>query len=259
MITIGAKYESGNRLLDVLSLAERTDVTSTMEIVDLEANMITHAPGASYDWVVFPIDAVLSVVTTLENGEMAEVGTIGNEGASGVEIAFGAPVLRTTVCQVEGRVARVSTMEFLDAVNRLAGFDALIRSTEKARLFFMEQMIVCNAVHQLEQRCARWLLMVADRASREEYELTHVFLSVMLGVRRATVSEAAKRLSDAKAISYSRGRVRILNRPKLESFVCECYETTNKIFDAALNTWGRQLKAQTLRTHAALSATASAS
>jgi hypothetical protein len=75
-------YTGGNRLLDALSRLERADVARALEVVDLEAETTTHAPGASYDWVVFPIDAVLSVVTTLANGEMAEVGTVGNEGAS---------------------------------------------------------------------------------------------------------------------------------------------------------------------------------
>ncbi|MEA2786842.1 MAG: hypothetical protein QOF71_2946 [Candidatus Eremiobacteraeota bacterium] len=231
-------YEGGNRLLDAIPSDERAEVVGAVEVVGIESATVTHAPDVSYDWVVFPIDAVLSVVTTLADGETAEVGTIGNEGASGAEIAFGAPVLRKTICQVEGRIARMSTMAFLDAVDRSAGLDALIRSTEKARMFFVEQMIVCNTVHKLEQRCARWLLLVADRASREEYRLTHDFLSIMLGVRRATVSDAAKSLHDAGAIEYARGRVRIVDRAILESEACECYKLAARVFDAALDTWG---------------------
>jgi DNA-binding transcriptional regulator YhcF (GntR family) len=238
---IGRTYEGGNRLLDALPSAERADIVPSLEVVDLAAGITTHAPDASYDWVVFPIDAVLSVITTLEDGETAEVGTVGNEGASGVEIAFGAPVLRTTICQVEGSVARMRTTAFLDAIDRHAGLDALVRSTEKGRMFFVEQMIVCNTVHSLQQRCARWLLLVADRASREEYQLTHEFLSIMLGVRRATVSEAAKHLHDAGAIEYTRGHVRIVNRPVLESLACECYQATVRVFDDALESWGQAL------------------
>jgi hypothetical protein len=231
-------YEGGNRLLDGIPSDERAAVVRTVEVVSLASSTVTHAPDVAYDWVVFPIDAVLSVVTTLANGETAEVGTVGNEGASGAEIAFGAPVLRKTICQVEGRIGRMPTAAFLDAVDRSAGLDALIRSTEKARMFFVEQMIVCNTVHKLEQRCARWLLLVADRASREEYRLTHDFLSIMLGVRRATVSEAAKSLHDAGAIQYVRGRVRIVDRAILESQSCECYKLAARVFDAALDTWG---------------------
>ncbi|HEV2740308.1 MAG TPA: Crp/Fnr family transcriptional regulator [Candidatus Elarobacter sp.] len=231
-------YEGGNRLLDAIPSDERAEVVRPVEVVGLDSGTVTHAPDVAYDWVVFPIDAVLSVVTTLSDGETAEVGTVGNEGASGAEIAFGAPVLRKTICQVEGRIARMPTLAFLDAVDRSAGLDALIRSTEKARMFFVEQMIVCNTVHKLEQRCARWLLLVADRAAREEYRLTHDFLSIMLGVRRATVSEAAKSLHDAGAIEYARGRVRILDRAILESQSCECYKLAARVFDAALDTWG---------------------
>jgi hypothetical protein len=238
---LGRIYEGGNRLLDALPVAEQADIAPALEVVDLAAGVTTHAPDASYDWVVFPIDAVLSVITTLVDGETAEVGTVGNEGASGVEIAFGAPVLRTTICQVYGRIARMRTTAFLDAIDRNAGLDALIRSTEKGRMFFVEQMIVCNTVHSLQQRCARWLLLVADRASREEYQLTHEFLSIMLGVRRASVSEAAKHLHDAGAIEYTRGHVHIVNRPVLESLACECYQATVRVFDDALESWGRTL------------------
>jgi hypothetical protein len=238
---LGRTYEGGNRLLDVLPVAELADIAPALEVVDLAAGVTTHAPDASYDWVVFPIDAVLSVVTTLVDGDTAEVGTVGNEGASGVEIAFGAPVLRTTICEVDGSVARMRTTAFLDAIERNAGLDALIRSTEKGRMFFLEQMIVCNTVHSLQQRCARWLLLVADRTSREEYQLTQEFLSIMLGVRRATVSDAAKHLHDAGAIEYTRGRVHIVNRPVLESLACECYQATVRVFDDALQRWGRTL------------------
>jgi Crp-like helix-turn-helix domain len=240
----GRAYEGGNRLLDALSGDERADVIRSVEVIDLESAVVTHAPNASYDWVVFPTDAVLSVVAALAGGEMAEVGTVGNEGASGVEIAFGAPVLRTTICQLAGRVGRMRTTAFLDAIDRNPGLDALVRSTEKARMFFVEQMIVCNTVHPLQQRCARWLLLVADRATREEYQLTHDFLSVMLGVRRATVSDAAQHLQDAGAIAYARGHVRIINRPVLESLACECYKAAVEVFDAALETWGQRLSAR---------------
>lgn len=234
-------YEGGNRLLDALPSDERAAIAVATEVVVLESGTVTHAPDVSYDWVVFPIDAVLSVVTMLEDGETAEVGTVGNEGASGVEIAFGAPVLRKTICQVEGRIARMRTTAFLDAVNRSAHLDALVRSTEKARMFFVEQMIVCNTMHKLEQRCARWLLLVADRAARDEYRLTHDFLSIMLGVRRATVTDAAKSLHESGAIEYIRGRVRILDRATLESQSCECYKLAAGVFDDALDSWGAAL------------------
>ena len=241
MSKFAAAYRGGNRLIDALSVEERADVAPDLEVIHLEAAVVTHAPTAPYDWVVFPIDAVLSVVATLSDGDTAEVGTVGNEGASGVEIAFGAPVLRTTICQLAGAVARMRTTAFLDLIDRNPGLDALVRSTEKARMFFVEQMIVCNTVHPLQQRCARWLLLVADRAAREEYELTHDFLSVMLGVRRATVSEAAKHLQDAGAIQYARGHVKIVDRPALEALSCECYKSAVRVFDDALDTWGHVL------------------
>jgi CRP-like cAMP-binding protein len=235
------KYDSGNRLLDALPLEERNDLLGQLDVVTLKSGEVTHTPGESYDWVLFPVDAVLSVVTTLAQGETCEIGTVGNEGISGVEVAFGAPVLRTTMCQVPGRAARIRTPEFLEAIERNPGLDALVRSAEKARMFFVEQMVVCNTIHTLEKRFARWLLLMDDRANRDEYPITHDFLSIMLGVRRPTVTEAAMHMQDAGAIAYVRGRVRIVDRPLLESRSCECYAATTEVFDAAIGTWGRIL------------------
>ncbi|HEY0393571.1 MAG TPA: Crp/Fnr family transcriptional regulator [Candidatus Elarobacter sp.] len=237
-------YAGGNRLLDALPAAERAAVARHIDVVAIDSGVTTHEPGTSYEWVAFPIDAVLSVVTTLANGDTAEVGTIGNEGASGVEIAFGAPVLRTTICQVGGEIGRLRTTDFLTAIAANPTLDALIRATEKARAFFTEQMIVCNTMHAVEQRLSRWLLAVADRTSRNEYNLTQEFLAIMLGVRRATVTVAAQQLHEAGAISYARGVVEIVDRRTLESTACECYAETARIFDAALTSWRPRLIAE---------------
>jgi hypothetical protein len=238
-------YAGGNRLIDALGADERSDLLNVAEVIQLASGDVTQDPGGSYDYVIFPIDAILSVVTTLRNGTTCEIGMVGNEGASAAEIAFGAPILRKTICQVPGRALRLTTTAFLRMIDRNPGLDALVRATEKARSFFNEQMIVCNTLHTIEQRCARWLLLMADTARRDDYLITHEFLSYMLGVRRASITDAAKSLSYAGAVEYRRGRMRIMDRPKLESMSCECYEEVTRIFTAALHSWGDTLARRT--------------
>ena len=228
-------YGGGNRLIDALPARERSDLVEACEVVTFVANQISQEPLMSGQFVYFPIDAVLSVVALLQDGRTCEIGVVGNEGASGVERAFGAEVLRTTFCQVPGTLLRAPTSGFLAAISRRGALNSLIRATEKARFFAAEQMIACNIMHSIEARLARWLLMLADRTNAEDYQITHEFLSFMLGVRRAGVTNAAMALSSAGIISYRRGHVRIVDRARLLSQSCECYRVIADAFDHALS------------------------
>ena len=210
---------------------------AALEVVELASGTVVQQPGDAIAWVGFPIDAALSVVVTMENGQTCEVGTIGREGATGVEVAFGTPVLRTTICQVAGTMARMPTASFLDAIRRSPRLEGLVRATERARTFFIEQLSACNAVHSLPQRFARWMLMLSDCADRDSYPLTHEHASILLGVRRATVTNAAGELQRLGALDYRRGQVTIADRALLESVACNCYAETKEMFDEALHVW----------------------
>jgi CRP-like cAMP-binding protein len=106
-----------------------------------------------------------------------------------------------------------------------------MRQTVSATLFSAQQYAACNLKHTLLQRCARWLLMTADRAGGPEFVLTHEFLSIMLGVRRAGVSEAAGSLHSLGAVSYNRGKVTVLDAVLLEGASCECYRSCKTAFE----------------------------
>ena len=227
-------YEGGNRLLDALDPREREEIAAQVVVVGLASGAVTHDFGVPYNWVLFPIDAVLSVVAILNDGQGCEVGTIGNEGASGVAVAFGAHVLRSTICQVAGRAGRIRTEAFLSAFDRFPAFREIVLASEIARMFFIEQLVVCNTIHTIEKRCARWLLSLADRKAADTYALTHEYLSFMLGVRRPSVTLAERRLQELGAISYRHGVVRIIDRPLLESLACECYRTTADNFQRSI-------------------------
>jgi hypothetical protein len=228
-------YHRGNRLLDALDSVERDAIVSHVFVIELASGAVTHEYGVDDTWVYFPMDCVLSVVATLEDGQGCEVGTIGNEGASGIPIALGARVLRTTICQVAGRSGRIAIGAFGELFERFSLFRAIVFASEDARSFFVEQLVVCNTIHTIEKRCARWLLSLADRKESDTYELTHEYLSFMLGVRRPSVTLAERRLRELGAITYRYGIIRIVDRALLESLACECYRTAAENFRRSID------------------------
>lgn len=231
---IAASYERGNRVLDALSPASHAEIIPLLAMVRVAPSDVIDDPGRTRHFVDFPIDAVLSIVADTHGGDMCEVGTIGNEGVSGSEVAFGASVLRRIFCQVPGVTARIDANEFAAIVRADGGFASLIARVEHAQRYFIEQQCACNALHSVTERSARWFLLLHDRVGRDDFELTHEFLSVMLGVRRASVTEAAEAIAARGAIRYRRGRVSIVDRSVLEAMVCECYAVTTRAFDNAL-------------------------
>lgn len=229
----GATYCGGNRVLDALPAHERTNIAKSIRMQAFASGDIVQEPGGDVSYVDFPVDAVLSVVTRLLDGNTCEVGTIGNEGAAGIDVAFGATLLRTTVCQVEGQIARLPRRAFLQAVDASRTFDRLIGRISQAQRFFVEQQCACNAVHTVDKRCARWFMTLYARVNNTRFSITHEYLSVMLGVRRGTVSRAAMDLQRAGIITYKRGHVEVLSVSRLAAACCECYEATKNVFDSS--------------------------
>jgi CRP-like cAMP-binding protein len=181
------------------------------------------------DRVFFPVDAVVSVVTTLADGTSVEVGSIGSEGTTGIFAALGATsVPNATFCQVDGScfVMERSTFEgYLTSVGR---FREAMNQYIVGYVNVLAQLVACNRIHPLDARCARWLLMTHDRVGRSRFPLTQEFLAMMLGVRRSGVTLAASAFQDAGFITYSRGRMEILDRAGLEKEACECYAVTRR-------------------------------
>jgi CRP-like cAMP-binding protein len=230
-----AVYTSGNRLLDALLPPDRAGLAADLRIVTIEAHKYTHSAGEVVDYIDFPIDAVLSVVATLENGDTVEVGTVGSEGFVEADAALGSVLSqRTSFCQVRGTVGRMSIRRFEARMASSATFARLMRRNVRAALFSAQQFAACNVKHSILQRCARWLSMTQDRVGSPEFTLTHEFLSIMMGVRRASVSEAADALQTMGAITYRRGAVTVLDHDLLNGTACECYEACKLAFTVAL-------------------------
>jgi CRP-like cAMP-binding protein len=230
-------YSRGNNLLDALPSRERAGLGRDIEIVPLAARGLTHAAGTELSHVDFPIDAVLSVVTTLSSGDSVEVGTVGRESFVECDAALASSVAsRTSFCQVKGAVGRMSLARFQERMTTSAPFARLMLHNVRATLFSAQQFAACNVKHSVAQRCARWLAMTADRVGAPQFMLTHDFLAIMLGVRRAGVSEAADALHRAGAIEYRRGLVTVLDAKLLEAAACECYLACKEVFAASLIT-----------------------
>jgi CRP-like cAMP-binding protein len=227
-------YVRGNDLLDALSPADRDGLEDDLEIVVLAARDLTHAVGEAFEFVDFPIDAVLSVVATLESGDTIEVATIGREAFVEFDAALGSGVSqRTAFCQIAGTVARMPIHRFEHRMTTSAPFANTIRRNVRAALFSAQQLAACNAKHSILQRCARWLSMTEERVGREDFTLTHEFLAMMLGVRRAGVSEAAETLQRLGAIVYRHGSLNVRDSRLLNSIACECYQSCKLAFAAS--------------------------
>jgi hypothetical protein len=168
----------------------------------------------------------------MEDGQSVEGATVGIEGMSGLPVFLGdGTATYEVICQVAGSGARMAADRFRSAVQRCP---ALHQQLQRYALALMEQLIRtagCNRVHPIEERCARWLLMTADRVGSNEFTLTQEFLAAMLGVRRPSVTVAAGLLQAAELIRYRRGIVTIVDRERLEESACEDYRLTRAIFE----------------------------
>jgi CRP-like cAMP-binding protein len=234
--TLLSAYQGGNRLLDALGSAERDALLREARVEPIERRQPLMTPGSAPGDVVFPVSALISIVVVFETGETNEVGVVGSEGFVPVELVIGARIVqRSAFCQIAGEVVRIAAGPFRAAMEARGEIFGLVQRSVGARLFAAEQLVGCNITHTLRERCARWLLMTRDRVRRDEFPLTHDFLAMMLGVRRASVTEIAGELQDEGAIRYQRGLVTIVDEAKLMQRACECYAAITEEFERVLS------------------------
>jgi CRP-like cAMP-binding protein len=240
--TDGQDQSVENDLLAALPPADRDRIVPTLEVVPLTLKALVQKAGEPIRYIFFPAGGFLSVVTVLEDGAMVEVATVGREGAVGVTAALeGATAEAATIVQGETPSCyRMTADAFRREMDRRGAFYDLITRYAHAFVGFVMQSTACNAVHSVEQRLARWLLMAQDRMAANEFPLTQEFVAMMLGANRSTVTVVAGTLQKAGLITYHRGRVTILEREKLEQASCECYRVTTKLLKSVLSSARRQ-------------------
>jgi CRP-like cAMP-binding protein len=224
-----------NRLLAALPGEVYDHLVTSLELVLLTLKQILYQPNSAIPYVYFPLNMVTSLVTIMQDGQSVEVATIGNEGMVGVPVFLGAETISgEAFTQVPGEAVRMQAEVFRDEVTRTGPLQDLLLRYTQTLFTQIAQTVACNRLHSIEQRCARWLLMTQDRVRAAQFPLTQEFLSQMLGVRRAGVSEVASRLQAAQLIRYSRGVITILNRQALEAVSCECYAVIKQEYDRML-------------------------
>lgn len=223
---------SQNFLLAALPAGVFDRIRPVLDEIQLTLKDVLHKPGERATHVYFPGGGFCSVLTALADGSMVEVATIGREGMVGVSAILGGDGCdsSTTMVQADGHVCyRMSTGAFDAEMDRRGEFSAILGRYAQAFLGFVMQSTACNAMHSIEQRLARWLLMAHDRVERDEFPLTQEFVAMMLGATRPTVTVVAGTLQRAELIAYHRGRVTIVDRRRLERASCECYRTTTAL------------------------------
>jgi CRP-like cAMP-binding protein len=214
-----------NRLLSALAPREFKRLRKYLEPVSLSLGQVLHEPGKPMQYVYFPYDGVVSLLSLVSPNQQAEVGMIGNEGIVGVSAAFGAggSSLRALV-QGGGNAMRMSASRLRKECLTNALWNRELLRFSHVLLVQAAQTAVCNRFHRVQARLARWLLVTRDRVHSNHFVLTHDLLAKMLGVRRVGVTVAAGALEKRGLIAYSRGNIRIVNAKALEHAACDCYK-----------------------------------
>jgi CRP-like cAMP-binding protein len=225
-----------NKLLATLPAEDYQRVQGQLILTPLDLRQVLHKEGEKIREVYFPSDGACSLTKTMQNGETAEVATIGREGVIGAGVFFGDDLSAgDAFVQVAGSSAyKISTDHFMAEMDRReALYNRVIRYTQ-ALLTQVMQTTVCNGLHSAEQRFCRWLLMTRDRVGTNDLKLTHEFMAIMLGVRRPTVTLIMQSLHVAGLVDSARGSISIVNLAGLQAASCECYQSVKANFHRLL-------------------------
>ena len=195
-----------------------------LERVELSIREVLYDQGQRISYVYFPTSSAVSLISVMAEGRSVEIASVGPEGAVGVALVFGEDIaMARAIVQVPGEAWRMKPAAFQEALRSYPPFRTVLERYLYVLLITVARSGGCNALHTVEQRCARWLLSMHDRAKADQFVLTQEFLAEMLGVSRPRINVVAGTLQRAGLIRYARGRIRILDRSKLEAAACECY------------------------------------
>lgn len=230
-----SRQECRNLLLAMLPDEDYEQLVPDLEYIPTPLHFTLFERNGSIRHAYFPLSGEHSLLTTMANGATVEVGTVGFEGFSTVDLLTGSDIaVTTTVCQIPGDALRMEAGRFLALTNGDTPLRRLCLRYLQAYLAQISQAVACNALHAVEQRFARWILMSHDRVHQMPFQLTHEYLASMLGVHRPSVTLVAGRFQERGLIEYKRGVVTVLDRPGLENAACECYDIGRKHFQRLL-------------------------
>jgi len=227
---------AGNRLLAALPDDELEIIRANATLVTMNRRDLMFESGQPIEHVYFPIDGIASLVSLMADGSGVETATVGREGMVGLPIFHGVSITaEQALVQVAVKAYRIDAQRFAELLPELPELSGLLHRFSVVMFTLAAQNSGCNRKHSIEERCCRWLLMVADRLDRTTFDLTHDFVAQMLGVRRASVTETLGSLEKRGILQTGRGRISIVNREGLEQSACECYgvirETVERLLD----------------------------
>jgi CRP-like cAMP-binding protein len=221
-----------NQLLAALSEEECSRIYPHLRLVQMPLGKVLYEPGDSLRHVYFPVDSIVSLLYVMEDGASAEIAVVGNEGMIGIALFMGGETTPSrALVQSAGYAYRLLGPFLKEEFHRSGEMQLLLLRYTQALITQMAQTAVCNRHHSVDQQLCRWLLLSLDRLDGNELNMTQELIANMLGVRREGVTEAAGRLQKLKVIRYVRGRITVLDRPRLETLCCECYAVVKKETD----------------------------
>lgn len=224
-----------NHILSLLPAGDYGRLAAHFQYVELPLGEVLYQPDMPLSHVYFPLSGTVSLTAPMSDGGEIEIGIVGREGMAGLPVFLGTSFTPfKAMVQVSGGAVRVAAGPFIAEAGPGGELHRLL--LRYAQSFFVQaaQTAACNRFHVMEERLAKWLLTTRDRAESNELDLTQEFLSTMLGVRRAGVSEAVCELERRGLVAHGRRRITILDGPGLEAASCECYGVIRREYDRLL-------------------------
>jgi CRP-like cAMP-binding protein len=220
-----------NHLIELLPRKDKLRLTSKCECVTLSLAQVLSEPGKPTQYVYFPTTGFISLIAIVKDSPGVEVGMVGREGMLGVQLALGVTTAPLhALVQGVGTAWRIGTRAFKAELAASAALRAELNSYLYILMSQLAESTACARFHQIGPRLARWLLMSQDRSHSSSFDVTQEFLAYMLGVRRVGITQAAGAFQRSGLISYSRGKLSVLNRSGLEKAACGCYATDQKAY-----------------------------
>ncbi|WP_147694185.1 Crp/Fnr family transcriptional regulator [Vogesella mureinivorans] len=227
---------AGNGLLRALPDEAWLRIQPHLQRVDMPLGQTLYQPGGKLNHVYFPVDAIVSLLYVMQNGDSAEIAVVGHEGVVGIALFMGGESTPSSaVVQSGGYGYRLPSRVIKEEFNASVAVMHLLLRYTQALITQMAQTAVCNRHHTLDQQLCRWLLLSLDRLQGSDLVMTQELIANMLGVRREGVTNAAMNLQRAGLIAYARGHIHVVDRQGLEQRTCECYAVVKQEYDRLLH------------------------
>ena len=224
-----------NHLLTLLNFATRSQLKPHMRTITVEQDEVLHGPSSAIEFAYFPQSTIVSVLGRTEQGQTAETSIVGREGMLGSSSIYGIMTsFVESVVQVRGEAVRVPALEIHRVGQASEGFRKIVALYDLSLLAQAQQSTVCQALHPVESRAARWLLQCRKRLGSNDIWLTQELFGQVLGVQRTTINQVERTLQNAGLIQVGRGHISILDVKGLHAVACDCYQRIERRYEELL-------------------------